>query len=232
MSTAFPEGHPFTTETPAAQGPPKSRFDSEEFFGHQPSSSSALPAPTPLLENLTRCVIEILAGARDLEQISRWVSDDVYRHLLKRVVLSTRYDGGRYTSNRLRIPRDCDQAVSARSAPRTGTVSTRGANAGGWARARFPGSANDNANNNVNNNANNADENAHDRAKRTVTGRGRFMGASCTPSRRQSSAGGGRTETGSGAGRTHVRTQRITVPMRPHRMSVMKGSTRSLSLAR
>ena len=44
----------------------------------------------PLLENLTRCVIEILAGARDLEQIARWVTDDVYRHLLKRVVLSTR----------------------------------------------------------------------------------------------------------------------------------------------
>jgi hypothetical protein len=35
-------------------------------------------------------VIEILAGARDLEQISRWVTDDVYRHLLKRVVLSSR----------------------------------------------------------------------------------------------------------------------------------------------
>jgi hypothetical protein len=49
-----------------------------------------LPSPEPLIENLTRCVIEILAGARDLEQISRWVTDDVYRHLLKRVVLSTR----------------------------------------------------------------------------------------------------------------------------------------------
>jgi hypothetical protein len=42
------------------------------------------------VENLTRCVIEILGGARDLEQISRWVTDDVYRHLLKRVVLSSR----------------------------------------------------------------------------------------------------------------------------------------------
>lgn len=66
------------------------RFVPDEFFGHQPTSSSALPDPTPLLENLTRCVVEILAGARDLEQISRWVTDDVYRHLLKRVVLSAR----------------------------------------------------------------------------------------------------------------------------------------------
>ncbi|CAN5217419.1 hypothetical protein BH11ACT4_BH11ACT4_02560 [soil metagenome] len=66
------------------------RFSPDEFFGQQPSSTSTLPDPAPLIENLTRCVIEILAGARDLDQISRWVTDDVYRHLLKRVVLSTR----------------------------------------------------------------------------------------------------------------------------------------------
>jgi uncharacterized protein DUF6459 len=66
------------------------KYTSEDFFGHQPSPTSALPDPRPLLENLTRCVIEILAGARELEQVARWVSDDVYRHLLKRVVLATR----------------------------------------------------------------------------------------------------------------------------------------------
>jgi hypothetical protein len=70
--------------------PIHARFVPDEFFGHQPTGRDALPNPQPLIENLTRCVIEILAGARDLEQISRWVSDDVYRHLLKRVVLSTR----------------------------------------------------------------------------------------------------------------------------------------------
>ncbi|MDO7881185.1 Rv3235 family protein [Salinibacterium soli] len=66
------------------------RFASDDFFGHQPTSTSSLPDPQPLIQNLARCVIEILAGARDLEQISRWVTDDVYRHLLKRVVLSAR----------------------------------------------------------------------------------------------------------------------------------------------
>jgi hypothetical protein len=66
------------------------RFHSDDFFGAQPASTATLPDPGPLLENLTRCVIEVLAGARDLEQLARWVSDDVYRHLLKRVVLSTR----------------------------------------------------------------------------------------------------------------------------------------------
>ncbi len=66
------------------------RFEPDEFFGQQPTATASLPNPQPLIENLTRCVVEILAGARDLEQISRWVTDDVYKHLLKRVVLSAR----------------------------------------------------------------------------------------------------------------------------------------------
>ena len=65
-------------------------YNADDFFGEQPSSRSALPDPEPLLINLTRCVIEVLAGARELDQLARWVSDDVYRHLLKRVVLSAR----------------------------------------------------------------------------------------------------------------------------------------------
>lgn len=66
------------------------RIQVDDFFGHQPTPTAQLPDPVPLLENLTRCVIEILAGARELEQIARWVSDDVHRHLLKRVVISSR----------------------------------------------------------------------------------------------------------------------------------------------
>jgi len=92
MTDALPAQRP-TSDLPFGGLPSKvirSPFQPDEFFGTQPSARSALPNPQPLLENLTRCVIEILAGARDLEQISRWVSDDVYRHLLKRVVLSTR----------------------------------------------------------------------------------------------------------------------------------------------
>jgi hypothetical protein len=83
---------PRDTPSPAAAAhrPARLRVTTDEYFGQQPTPTASLPLPDPLLENLTRCVIEILAGARDLEQISRWVTDDVYRHLLKRVVLSTR----------------------------------------------------------------------------------------------------------------------------------------------
>lgn len=66
------------------------KFQEEDFFGHQPNSRSELPDPEPLLINLTRCVLEVLAGARELDQLARWVTDDVYKHLLKRVVLSAR----------------------------------------------------------------------------------------------------------------------------------------------
>jgi hypothetical protein len=53
----------------------KPRFVPDEFFGQQKTSTSELPNPEPLIENLTRCVIEILAGARELEQIARWVTE-------------------------------------------------------------------------------------------------------------------------------------------------------------
>jgi hypothetical protein len=85
-----PTGEPVLPREALPSKPIRPRFVADEFFGHQPTPREGLPSPEPLLENLTRCVIEILAGARDLEQIARWVSDDVYRHLLKRVVLSTR----------------------------------------------------------------------------------------------------------------------------------------------
>ncbi len=78
-----------TTETPLAR-PISRRSVDDEHFGRQPSPRSELPDPRPLLENLTRCVVEILAGARDLEQIARWVDEGVYTTLLKRVVLASR----------------------------------------------------------------------------------------------------------------------------------------------
>lgn len=62
----------------------------DTFFAAQESTRDQLPDPRPLLENLTRCVIEVLAGARELDQLARWVTDDVHRHLHKRVVLAAR----------------------------------------------------------------------------------------------------------------------------------------------
>lgn len=68
----------------------KADFIEEDFFGPQPTSSKSLPDPKVLAENLARCVLEILSGARDLEQIARWVTDDVHRVLLTRVHVAAR----------------------------------------------------------------------------------------------------------------------------------------------
>ncbi|WP_240665974.1 Rv3235 family protein [Agromyces sp. LHK192] len=69
---------------------PRSRFDADEYFARQRSARSELPDPEAVLSSLTHCALEALAGARDLEQLARWVTDDVYRGLQKRAVLASR----------------------------------------------------------------------------------------------------------------------------------------------
>jgi hypothetical protein len=68
----------------------KANFIEEDYFGPQPTPTAELPEPKLLAENLARSVLEILSGARNLEQIARWVTDDVYRVLLTRVHVATR----------------------------------------------------------------------------------------------------------------------------------------------
>ena len=55
-----------------------------------PDEAGALPDPAPLCANLALCVVEALAGARSLDQVSRWVSESVFVHLLRRVVIASR----------------------------------------------------------------------------------------------------------------------------------------------
>jgi hypothetical protein len=90
LSQASPTAFDGTSFDGTAARQLEPRFPVDDFFDHQPTPTTALPDPRPLIENLTRCVIEILAGARALDQFARWLTDDVYRHLLKRVVLSSR----------------------------------------------------------------------------------------------------------------------------------------------
>jgi len=65
-------------------------YTDEDYFGAQPTSSKDLPDPRELCENLALSVIEVIAGARDLEQVARWLTDDVHRMLLKRVNVAIR----------------------------------------------------------------------------------------------------------------------------------------------
>ena len=61
-----------------------------DYFAPQPTPSSQLPDPIPLVRNLTSGVLEALAGVRDVEQFARWLTEDAYRALLTRVNLAIR----------------------------------------------------------------------------------------------------------------------------------------------
>lgn len=61
-----------------------------EYFGPQPTPRLELPDPLPLLRSLTRGVLEVLAGVREVDQLARWFSEDAYRSLVTRANLSAR----------------------------------------------------------------------------------------------------------------------------------------------
>jgi hypothetical protein len=72
-------------------------------FDFRVSRSGDLVDPAPLLVNLARCVTEIIAGVRSLDQLARWVSDEVYLTLLRRVTIAARSRA--ITGGQVRRPR-------------------------------------------------------------------------------------------------------------------------------
>jgi hypothetical protein len=64
--------------------------DVDEFFAPQRTSAAVLPEPEPLVRNLTRGVLEVLSGVREIEQLARWLTEDAFRALLTRANLATR----------------------------------------------------------------------------------------------------------------------------------------------
>ena len=59
-----------------------------EYFAPQRTSTEELPEPGPLLENLTRGVLEVLAGVREADQLARWFSEDAFRVVVTRANLA------------------------------------------------------------------------------------------------------------------------------------------------
>jgi hypothetical protein len=99
---------PNTPRSTAGGSAAPSRYEADDFFGFQRSLREDLPDPRPLLANLGKSAFEIIAGARDLDQIARWVTDSVYRDLLRRVVLGARVR----RRNRAPIPRPAVSVLS------------------------------------------------------------------------------------------------------------------------
>lgn len=64
--------------------------ESDDYFGSEFSTSTALGDPKPVLSFLALSVIETLAGIRDIEQCARWLTDGVYQQLRQKSFASTR----------------------------------------------------------------------------------------------------------------------------------------------
>jgi len=70
-----------------------STLTSEEqaLFGARKTGSAGLPDPEALVRNLAMCAVEIIAGARPLDQISCWITSRVAAELsLRRTLQSQR----------------------------------------------------------------------------------------------------------------------------------------------
>ena len=85
-------------DTHGADVVPEGRHDDHaEHEGHDeqhekgpPAPAAELPDPGETARSLALCVAEILTGAREVETISRWITEEVQRHLQHRAALAAR----------------------------------------------------------------------------------------------------------------------------------------------
>ncbi|MCS6557880.1 Rv3235 family protein [Curtobacterium flaccumfaciens] len=59
----------------------------------EPATVTGLPDPATTARALGLCVAEVLTGAREVDSIARWISDDVQRHLQQRAAVAAHARG-------------------------------------------------------------------------------------------------------------------------------------------
>lgn len=78
-------------ETISSSGSPRHNTSrAMEFFDSQPTPRAELPDPRETIERLALIGCEIIAGIRPVEQIGRWVTEDVYRVVAERSIAARR----------------------------------------------------------------------------------------------------------------------------------------------
>ncbi len=90
-----------------------------QYFAPQRTSTADLPDPETFLRNISRGVLEIFAGVREVDQLARWLTEDAYRKLVTRANLAARARSARG----MPAKRPAHQIVSVRySSPADGIV--------------------------------------------------------------------------------------------------------------
>lgn len=74
----------------SSESPRHSTSRAMEFFDPQPTPRAELPDPRETIERLALIGCEIIAGIRPVEQIGRWVTEDVYRVVAERSIATRR----------------------------------------------------------------------------------------------------------------------------------------------
>lgn len=64
----------------------KNLVQSDDFFGPQYNKTSELPNPEASLKVLATGVVEVIAGTRQIDQLARLLSDEVYQRLARRAI--------------------------------------------------------------------------------------------------------------------------------------------------
>ncbi|AIC47903.1 hypothetical protein Rhola_00011100 [Rhodoluna lacicola] len=64
----------------------KNLVQAEDYFGPQYNKTSELPNPEASLQLLATGVVEVIAGTRQIDQLARLLSDEVYQRLSRRAI--------------------------------------------------------------------------------------------------------------------------------------------------
>ena len=64
----------------------KNLVQAEDFFGPQYNKTAELPNPEASLKLLATGVVEVIAGTRQIDQLARLLSDEVYQRLSRRAI--------------------------------------------------------------------------------------------------------------------------------------------------
>jgi hypothetical protein len=78
------------TTISSSESPRHNTSRATEFFDPQPTPRVELPNPLETIERLALIGCEIIAGIRPIEQIGRWVTEDVYRVVAERSIAARR----------------------------------------------------------------------------------------------------------------------------------------------
>lgn len=75
------------------KGKHQNSFEIEELFGRQFHSNLELGRPDDQLVMLAKGAIEVIAGSRDINQLSPWLSEDLFLRLRERASAASRQRG-------------------------------------------------------------------------------------------------------------------------------------------